>query len=87
MHSKKNENLNLAEDVDFNFLSSYKLLNITKLHNVSDIFEDFIFELQILLGTISSDLRRLEQRIDSLQKNQALLRKDLVEAGVLKRKI
>ena len=70
---------------NFNLTSSDELLNITKLRKVSDI-KNNIFESLILLETISSHLRRLEQRIDSLQKNQALLRRNLVEAGVLKLK-
>ena len=87
MQPKKNENLNLAEGVvDFKLLSLNRLLKITRLDNVSGL-QDNIFEPQILLEAISSDLKRLEQRIDSLQKNQALLRKDLVEVGVLKLKI
>lgn len=86
---KKNENLDLAEGVlDFKLPSLTRLLKFTRLHNVSSIVKkNNILESQILLETISSDLRRLEQCIDSLQKNQALLRRDLVEAGVLKLKI
>jgi len=42
-----------------------------------------IFEPQVLLETIIEDLERLEERIDLLQKQQAVLRKDLVKSGVL----
>jgi hypothetical protein len=87
MTLEKNGKFDLSEvGEDLNLSSSYKLLNITKLHKVSSI-ENNVFEPIILLETIISDLRRLAQRIDSLQKHQALLRKDLVEAGVLKFKI
>jgi hypothetical protein len=88
MTQEKKVKSDLSEGDDFNLISYDKLINITKLHKVSNIeSENNIFGSKILLETISSDLRRLEQRIDSLQKNQALLRKDLVEAGVLKLKI
>ena len=73
-------------DNNFNLFSLNKLKNLTRLHKVSNL-KDNNMEPQILLETISYDLRTLEQRIDSLQKNQALLRKDLIEAGVLKLKI
>ena len=42
-----------------------------------------IFETNVLFEIIIEDLERLEERIDLLQKQQALLRKDLVKSGVL----
>ena len=91
LNANKKGKFDLSEvDDDFNLHSWNRLLKFTRLHNVSTNRlqeKGNIFESQILLEAISSDLRRLEQRIDSLQKNQALLRKDLVVAGVLKLKI
>jgi hypothetical protein len=86
--TNKNEKLNdfSKGDNDFNLSSLSKLLNITHFPKESDI-KNNIFKTNILLETILSDIERLEQCIDSLQRNQALLRKDLVEAGVLKLKI
>ena len=58
--------------------STKKLLNFARLHhNVSGILEDNIFEPTILLETIISDLEILSQEVKSLQKNQAILRKEI----------
>ena len=47
--------------------STKKLLNFARLHNVSGILENNIFEPPILIETIISDLEILENRIDLLE--------------------
>ena len=47
--------------------STKKLLNFARLHNVSEILENNLFEPPILLETIISDLEILESRIDLLE--------------------
>lgn len=50
------------------------------------ISSDNIFELQVLLENIISDIKRIEQRQESTQKALAKLRADLVKTGILKTK-
>ena len=47
--------------------STKKLLNFARLHNVSGILENIIFEPSILIEIIISDLEILENRIDLLE--------------------
>lgn len=73
---EKNENLNLAEGVeDFNLSSLEKLLNITNLHEESDI-KNNIFELKFLLEILITKVELLREEQKSLQRAQALQKQE-----------